>query len=84
MRNYWLNAYFPMAMARSIARMPGRAEIGLCLRGAGFREISFTPYWVDGDLRDHFLYSGKNNPEFYLHAAVRACGPIWPAAISRR
>ena len=72
MRNYWLNAYFPMAMARSIARMPERADIERCLRGAGFREISFTPYWVGGDLRDHFLYSGKNNPDFYFHAEVRA------------
>ncbi len=72
MRDYWLNAYFPIAMARSIARMPKRAEIERCLRGAGFGKISFTPYWVSGDLQDHFLYSGKNDPEFYLDDAVRA------------
>jgi ubiquinone/menaquinone biosynthesis C-methylase UbiE len=32
MHGYWLNAYFPTAMARSIAQMPSLPEIGHALR----------------------------------------------------
>ena len=71
MRHYWLNAYFPLAMARSIAEMPTRKLIENCLHGAGFTDLSFTSYFVEAGLRDHFLYSGKDNPGFYLDEGVR-------------
>lgn len=72
MRHYWLNAYFPVAMARSIAEMPSRTLIEDALRAAGFVDLTFTPYLVAADLRDHFLYSGKHDPGFYLDARARA------------
>jgi SAM-dependent methyltransferase len=72
MRNYWLNTYFPKAMARSIAEMPGRDEIEALLRAAGFVDLSFAPFDVTKDLRDRFLYSGKHEPGFYLDADARA------------
>ncbi len=72
MRHYWLNAYFPQAMARAIAEMPARDFIETCLRRAGFVDLSFTPYLVAADLQDHFLYSGKHDPSFYLDAGARA------------
>ena len=72
MRHYWLNDYFPKAMARSIAVMPSRGRIEDYLRQAGFADVSYTPYWVAADLQDHFLYSGKHDPGFYLDDQVRA------------
>lgn len=65
MRHYWLHAYFPVAMARSMADMPSRELIESCLRDAGFADLSFEPYFVTADLRDHFLYSGKHDPDYY-------------------
>ncbi len=72
MRHYWLNAYFPVAMARSMTDMPTRQLIESCLLDAGFADLSFTPYFVTADLRDHFLYSGKHDPNYYLDDRVRA------------
>ncbi len=72
MRHYWLNAYFPLAMARSIAEMPTRDFIATCLQRAGFIDLSFTPYLVARDLQDRFLYSGKHDPDFYLDGHARA------------
>jgi SAM-dependent methyltransferase len=72
MRHYWLNAYFPAAMARSTAEMPTRGMIESCLLDAGFADLSFTPYFVAEDLQDRFLYSGKDNPGFYLDEGARA------------
>ena len=72
MRHYWLNAYFPDAMARSIADMPSRGEIESLLDAAGFIDLMFTSYKVTEDLQDRFLYSGKHEPEFYLAADARA------------
>jgi len=72
MQHYWLNAYFPVTMARSIAEMPTRTMIESGLRGAGFGDLFFTPYFVAPDLQDHFLYSGKHDPGFYLDKGARA------------
>ncbi|MDA1101899.1 MAG: class I SAM-dependent methyltransferase [Proteobacteria bacterium] len=72
MRHYWLNTYFPVAMTRSMADMPTRALIERSLRDAGFADLSFANYFVSADLQDHFLYSGKHNPGFYLNDRARA------------
>ena len=42
------------------------------LRSAGFDAIQVQPYLVTKDLQDLFLYAGKQRPEMYLDAAVRA------------
>ena len=71
MQGYWLNAYFPRAMARSIEQMPGRQEIADALGSVGFQTVTYEPYEVREDLQDGFLYIGKHRPEIYLSAAVR-------------
>jgi ubiquinone/menaquinone biosynthesis C-methylase UbiE len=72
MRGYWLNAYFPAAMARSIVQMPGLQAIVQALRQSGFASVRTESYEVPADLQDLFLYSGKHRPEMYLDPRVRA------------
>jgi ubiquinone/menaquinone biosynthesis C-methylase UbiE len=72
MRGYWLNAYFPTAMARSIVQMPSLPTIVQALERSGFTSIHTEPYEVQGTLQDFFLYSGKHRPEMYLDPHVRA------------
>jgi ubiquinone/menaquinone biosynthesis C-methylase UbiE len=72
MRGYWLNAYFPAAMVRSIVQMPGLQAIMQALRQSGFDSIHTEPYEVQTELQDLFLYSGKHRPEMYLDPRVRA------------
>jgi ubiquinone/menaquinone biosynthesis C-methylase UbiE len=72
MSGYWLNEYFPVALARSRAQMPTFEEVSESLRRAGFRNIGSEIYEVTGDLKDLFLYSGKHRPDFYLSPKVRA------------
>ncbi len=50
MRCYCLNAYFPEAMARSMADMPRRGELESAPRAAGFMAPVFVPYDVTRDL----------------------------------
>lgn len=72
MRGYWLNAYFPLAMERSIAQMPDWLDVRSALLAAGFHDIRSEPYEVRPDLQDFFLYCGKHRPAIYLDARVRA------------
>ena len=72
MRHYWLNRYFPVAMALSIDQMPDLAELEGQLRQAGLMPLAGEPYSVHPDLQDFFLYSGKHAPERYLDARFRA------------
>ena len=72
MRGYWLNEYFPVAMADSIEQMPNLEDVQSSLASAGFRNIVNHPYEIQPDLQDHFLYSGKLHPERYLDENFRA------------
>jgi SAM-dependent methyltransferase len=72
MRGYWLNAYFPTAMARSITQMPSLPAIMQALRQSGFTSIHTEPYEVQSNLQDFFLYSGKHRPAMYLDPSMRA------------
>jgi ubiquinone/menaquinone biosynthesis C-methylase UbiE len=72
MKRYWLNAYFPDAMARAIAQMPAPARLQSLLRSVGFEDVIQEPYSVREDLTDGFLFIGKHRPELYLSANVRA------------
>jgi SAM-dependent methyltransferase len=71
MRGYWLNAYFPRALARAIDQMPSLDAVQGALAAAGFRRVGTRPYEVAPDLVDLFMYSGKHRPELYLSPAVR-------------
>jgi ubiquinone/menaquinone biosynthesis C-methylase UbiE len=72
MRRYWLNFYFPEAMARAIDQMPDLGELEGLMRRAGLAPQGREPYFVRPDLTDWFLYSGKHAPERCLDARVRA------------
>lgn len=72
MRNYWLNAYFPIAMDRSIDQMPDLPDVQRELQNAGFARFSTERYDVRDNLQDFFLYSGKHRPTMYLDPNVRA------------
>jgi SAM-dependent methyltransferase len=71
MRQYWLNEYFPLAMARSIAVMPELDLVQTLLVTAGFASTRVEPWDVPPNVQDLFLYSGKHQPEMYLSASVR-------------
>ncbi len=72
MRGYWLNEYFPAALEKSIEQMPSPERVEEALAAAGFESVRSAPYGVANDLRDLFLYSGKQRPEMYLDPRVRA------------
>lgn len=72
MRNYWLGHYFPQMMERSIQQMPSEDAVAGALRGAGFAVQEIVPFHVGRELKDLFLYCGKDRPELYLDPAVRA------------
>ena len=71
MRTYWLNEYFPVAMKRSIEQMPSLDLVEASLRSGGFRDVRTEPFEVTPDLKDLFLYAGKQRPELYLSEGVR-------------
>jgi ubiquinone/menaquinone biosynthesis C-methylase UbiE len=71
MRQYWLNEYFPDAMARSMAVMPELERVQALLATAGFTSTRVEPWNVPPDLQDLFLYSGKHRPEMYLSSVFR-------------
>lgn len=71
-RGYWLNAYFPVALEKSMDQMPDVPVVAEGLRAAGFRSIVTESYAVRSDLQDFFLQSGKHRPEIYLDPRVRA------------
>ncbi len=71
MHRYWLNAYFPVALSRSIKQMPSREAVTTALDAAGFKLLEIEPWAVPPDPSDLFLYSGKHRPELYLDPDVR-------------
>ena len=41
------------------------------LKESGFQNIHTEKYFIEADLQDLFLYSGKFNPNLYLQASIR-------------
>ena len=70
LRHYWVCEYFPRAMEKSFAPY-ARFETVNALRDSGFRIECEEKYDVAPDLKDWFLYCGKNRPELYLDPNVR-------------
>lgn len=71
MRNYWLNHYFPVMLEKSILQMPSFEMIKNAAAEAGMMISNTEKYYIQDDLQDLFLYSGKNNPALYLEENVR-------------
>lgn len=71
MAGYWLNHYFPELIERSAQKMPPINSVVSALNRAGLNVTCTEKYFVQDDLRDLFLLSGKNRPEIYFDENVR-------------
>jgi len=71
LQHYWVTEYFPKATQKAAAPY-ARFETDNWLRAAGFTIEQTELYEVRDDLKDWFLYCGKNKPELYLDPEVRS------------
>lgn len=71
MKGYWLNHYFPKMLDSSIIQMPSLAEIQQAIAQKALKITSVEKYFIKDDLKDCFLYVGKNNPERYFDEQIR-------------
>ncbi len=56
----------------SIKQMPSISKIESALDNANLKLVDNRPFAVSAELKDLFLYSGKQRPEMYLSESVRA------------
>ena len=68
---YWLNHYFPKMLSVSIAQMPTLECIETAMKESGMEFLGTDKYFIKPDLKDQFLYCGKQNPELYFNAQIR-------------
>lgn len=68
---YWLNHYFPDLIQRSGMQMPSLELVEGELQQEGFKVHVLEKYFVQDDLQDLFLQSGKNKPEMYFDENIR-------------
>lgn len=71
MQHYWLTQYFPEMMKKSCAQMPSLTSIQTSLSRYNLTVTTTEPFFIDSELKDFFLYSGKYRPEIYLSPEVR-------------
>jgi ubiquinone/menaquinone biosynthesis C-methylase UbiE len=70
-QGYWLTHYFPKIIYESSLSLPPPDTLKQCGSDAGFHFIEQENYFVNEDLEDLFLQSGKHNPELYFNENVR-------------
>jgi hypothetical protein len=70
MEGYCLNHYFHKILCASINKMPSLSTLENAACKTGFRLIESEKYFIDGNLEDLFLYSGKHKPEIYFESRV--------------
>ncbi len=71
MKGYWLNHYFPKMLYSSIVQMPSLDKIRNAANEAKLKISGIEKYFIKDDLKDCFLYVGKNNPERYFDEQIR-------------
>ncbi len=71
MYSYWLNEYFPNMMKKSSEQMPILEHIKESTEIHGLKVLNTIPFFIEQNLEDFFLYSGKQRPEMYLSKSVR-------------
>jgi ubiquinone/menaquinone biosynthesis C-methylase UbiE len=71
MEGYWLNHYFPKMLKKSMIVMPAKQKVEAALNSTGFTIIGSEKYFIQPELQDLFLYSGKFDPSLYLSEEVR-------------
>ena len=71
MKGYWLNHYFPKMLYSSIVQMPSLDTVQNAADEARLKISGIEKYLVRDDLKDCFLYVGKNMPEYYFDEQIR-------------
>jgi SAM-dependent methyltransferase len=71
MKGYWLNHYFPTMLEDSIIQMPDIEKVKKAMTIAGFKNFITEKYAIQANLKDQFLYCGKQQPELYLNPNIR-------------
>lgn len=71
MEGYWLNQYFPKMLKSSILQMPSLHSIEEAIKTTDLKITNTEIYFIEDKLKDHFLYSGKNNPDIYFEETFR-------------
>lgn len=71
MKGYWLNHYFPKILSDSIVQMPTLESVKTAIKESGIQFLDTVKYFVKPDLKDQFLYCGKQNPELYFDEQIR-------------
>jgi len=71
MKGYWLNHYFPKMLEDSMLQMPSFESVKNAMINSGFSNIETELYNIKPNLKDLFLYCGKQNPKLYLNPSIR-------------
>jgi ubiquinone/menaquinone biosynthesis C-methylase UbiE len=71
MKGYWLNHYFPKMLSDSIIQMPTLENVETAIKNSGIELLVTEKYFIKPDLKDQFLYCGKENPELYFDDQIR-------------
>ena len=71
MRGYWLNHYFPKMLEDSMTQMPTLNTVEEAIISAGMKISTTKIYNIKPNLKDQFLYCGKQNPELYFDENIR-------------
>tara|TARA_R110001592_G_scaffold321252_1_gene599729 strand:+ start:326 stop:1138 length:813 start_codon:yes stop_codon:yes gene_type:complete len=71
MNGYWLNHYFPKMLSDSITQMPTLGSVETAMKDCGIELVGTEKYFIKPNLKDQFLYCGKQNPELYFDAQIR-------------
>ncbi|WP_339895520.1 class I SAM-dependent methyltransferase [uncultured Algibacter sp.] len=71
MKGYWLNHYFPKMIEDSMLQMPSFDHVEKVMINSGFSKIKTELYNIKPNLKDLFLYCGKQNPKLYFNPAIR-------------
>jgi len=71
MLGYWLWHYFPKMLEDSAKLMPSMNVLKEVLAANKFEITETEPYFIQPDLQDLFLYSGKHDPGRYLDDTIR-------------
>jgi ubiquinone/menaquinone biosynthesis C-methylase UbiE len=71
MKGYWLNHYFPKMLYSSIVQMPSLDLIKKATDESNLKISGIEKYFIKDDLKDCFLYVGKNSAERYFDEQIR-------------
>ncbi|WP_400077759.1 class I SAM-dependent methyltransferase [Winogradskyella sp. R77965] len=71
MKGYWLNHYFPKMLEDSITQMPSIEAVENAMKLSNLKISKTETYSIKPNLKDQFLYCGKQNPKLYFDDNIR-------------